>query len=161
MMGQLVVGAPSPQPCITRHLARFGALFPGDATANYDEALSLLQQDGAANHQRAEALLKKAVELNPKLADAYLQLGRLASEEHKQSEAEADFAQAIVADPQLAEAHYRLGVLYDREGKKDAARSEFEVHQSLLHQQSEAVEQQRRQIKQFVVTPRAPTAPKS
>ena len=66
------------------------------------------------------------------------------------------------AEPELAEAHYRLGVAYDRTGDAAGARRELARHDELVKAQAEAVEQQRRQVKQFLVvleggTPAPPT----
>jgi tetratricopeptide (TPR) repeat protein len=110
----------------------------------------------------AEALLKKAVVLDPRCAEAWLQLGILSYERHDLSEAMDDYRKAIEANPGLGEAHYRLGVAYDRTGESAKAKQEFELHSQIEKAQAEAVEQRRKEIRQFVIVPstQATAAPK-
>jgi lipopolysaccharide biosynthesis regulator YciM len=58
---------------------------------------------------------------------------------------------AIALDPQLAEAHYRLGVIYDRSGESAKAKRELQIHDEIEKSQADAVEEQRREVKQFLV----------
>ena len=153
MMGKVMLGSPELPACLAEHLARFAVLHPDNAEADYYEAMSLLRQNEAGNANAAAGLLRKAVTINPKFAAAYVQLGIMKAGEQRQSEAIADFERAIAADPQLAEAHYRLGRLYDRAGKAEQGRRELEIHQALVKAQAAAAEQERRQVKQFVVKP--------
>jgi Flp pilus assembly protein TadD len=62
-----------------------------------------------------------------------------------------DYQKAIARDTQLSEAHYRLGVAYDRLGRRDEARAQFALHDELAKQSAAEVQQQRLQIKQFIV----------
>ena len=151
MMGKVMLSSPELPACVREHLARFVALHPEDAEADYYEAMSLLRQHEAGNANAAAGLLKRAVTIDPKLAAAYVQLGILEAGEQRQSEAIADFERAIAADPQLAEAHYRLGRLYDRAGRAEEGRRELATHQALVKAQAAAAEQERRQVKQFVM----------
>jgi Flp pilus assembly protein TadD len=80
-----------------------------------------------------------------------LQLGILQSSRRSFDRAIDFYEKAIDANPQLADAHYRLGMAYDRTGKRDKAEAEFRVHDELVKRQSEAVEAQRREVKQFLV----------
>ena len=72
------------------------------------------------------------------------------------------YEQAIAADPQLGEAHYRLGVAYDRLGEADKAKQEFQLHDQIEKAQAEAIERERRKVKQFLVVlqgqPASPSA---
>jgi tetratricopeptide (TPR) repeat protein len=98
-----------------------------------------------------DTLLNRAVAIDPKCADAYLQLGILASSQRDIQKAIGYYTRAIEAQPQLGEAHYRLGVAYDRTGQPEKARQEFQLHDELEKQQAAAVERQRREVKQFLV----------
>jgi hypothetical protein len=51
----------------------------------------------------------------------------------------------------MSEAHYRLGVAYDRVGEHDKARQEFQLHDEFKKRESEAIDRQRREVKQFLV----------
>jgi Flp pilus assembly protein TadD len=67
------------------------------------------------------------------------------------------YSKAIEANPQLSEAYYRLGVAYDRVGERDKAKREFQLHEEIEKQQKAAVEQQRREVKQFLVVEGQPS----
>jgi Flp pilus assembly protein TadD len=102
-------------------------------------------------------MLQKAVELDPKCADAWLQLGIISSAKQNFPAAIDDLTKAIEANPQLGEAYYRLGVAYDRSGDQTKARQEFELHDAIVKSQAEVVERQRKEIQQFVIAPSGPT----
>jgi Flp pilus assembly protein TadD len=91
------------------------------------------------------------VTIDGKCGDAYLQLGILSASEYTFGKAIDFYTKAIEADPQLGEAHYRLGVAYDRIGESAKAKREFQLHDEIKKQQAEAIERQRRQVKQFLV----------
>jgi tetratricopeptide (TPR) repeat protein len=101
--------------------------------------------------QQVETLLTKAVAIDPNCVDAYLQLGILYSSKKDYEKAIGFYTKAIKVDPQLGEAHYRLGVAYDRTGQSAKAKSEFLLHDEIEKKQADAIESQRREIKQFLV----------
>jgi tetratricopeptide (TPR) repeat protein len=104
--------------------------------------------------------LTKAVTIDPKCADAYLQLGILASSRRNLDKAIGYYTKAIGADPELDEAHYRLGVAYDRTGQPDKAKLEFQLHDEIKKREADEIERQRREVKQFlVVAPGKPGYP--
>jgi tetratricopeptide (TPR) repeat protein len=154
-MGKIQMAAPNPLACIEQKLARFVQDQPANAIANYLYAMAVLkrQQQSADKQamQQAEALLTKAVTIDPKCADAYLQLGILAASQHQIEKAIDYYTRAIAANPQLGEAHYRLGVAYDKTGQSAKATQEFQLHDEIKKQQDEAIERQRREVKQFLV----------
>ena len=83
--------------------------------------------------------------------DAYLQLGNLEYARHNLATAIDDYKKAIDVKPELVDAHYRLAVAYDRTGEKEKAAQEFQLHDELKKQQAAEIEQQRREVKQFLV----------
>ena len=101
--------------------------------------------------QRARKLLERAVALRPEYSEAHLQLGILAFAQRNYDAAIQEYKLAILADRQLGEAHYRLAVAYDHVGMPELAHEEFVLHDQIDKEQAEAVEEQRREIKQFVV----------
>ena len=160
LIGEVALAAPAPLACVREKLDRFRATQPSSADANYFSAMSLLKGGDAPNQHAAASLLEKAVVLDPKYAPAYLELGVLASRDHRDAEAIELYNKALAADPQQAEAHFRLGVAYDRTGKHTEAQQQFQQHDQLLAAQAEQVEQARREVKQFVVVPGdKPTTP--
>jgi tetratricopeptide (TPR) repeat protein len=155
LMGQIELEAPNPLACAEQRLARFVAQQPGSALANYYYAMALWKdqqhQEGQRLSQQIEALLMTAVTIDPECSDAYLQLGNLSSSRRNYAQAIEFYQKAISTNPELAEAHYRLGVAYDRTGKTVKAKQEFESHDEIKKKQAAAIEQQRREVKQFLV----------
>jgi tetratricopeptide (TPR) repeat protein len=149
-LGRIQMAAPSPLSCIESHLARFLAQQPANPLASYYSAVALLKREPDAQ-ARAQELLRKAVTLDPRCAPAFLELGILAFSQRQPQAAIENYLQAIQADPHLAEAHYRLAMAYDRMGMADKAKAELALHDQLEKEQAAAVEQQRRDVKQFVV----------
>jgi tetratricopeptide (TPR) repeat protein len=157
-MGKIELAAPNPLPCVDQKLARFVAQKPENADGNYLYAMALLkrQPQDAATLMKIESLLTKAVELNDKCSDGYLQLGILAASHRDLTQAIAYYQKAIAANPQLSDAHYRLGVAYDRVGEHQKAAEEFRMHDETKKLEAEAIDRQRREVKQFVVVPGQP-----
>jgi tetratricopeptide (TPR) repeat protein len=154
-MGKIEMASPIALTCVESRLQRFHEQQPGNATANYLYAVALLKEQGKAPDrmvlQQVESLLTKAVTIDPKCSEAYLQLGILYSSRSDYGRAAGFYEKAIEINPQLADAHYRLGVAYDRIGESEKARKEFQIHGEIKKSQAAAVEQERRDIKQFLV----------
>ena len=154
-MGKIEMAAPSPLPCVEEKLARFVRQQPNNARAHYFYAMAIWKRQelppNAHDMQQVEALLNTAVSIDKECADAYLQLGLLYFSRRDYTKAIAYYTQAIAADPQLGEAYYRLGVTYDRIGEADKAKQEFQLHDEIEKVQADAIERQRREVKQFLV----------
>jgi tetratricopeptide (TPR) repeat protein len=116
-------------PGYTERMARFAKLQPSNAWAQYYYAVSLWK-----HHEHAEevaALLNQALQLDPKLGEAYLQLGILHFDQGNLTLARKAFEQAIQVNPALEEAHYRLAQTYRRLGNQEAARQELAIYGQL------------------------------
>lgn len=154
-MGRIEMAAPSPLPCVEEKLARFARLQPENALASYFYAMAISKRQqlppDPKDMKQVEALLNRAVALDPKCADAYLQLGLLSFARRDYNRAIGYYTQAIAANSQLGEAHYRLGVAYDRIGATDKAKQEFKLHDAIEKSQADEVERERREVKQFLV----------
>ena len=154
-MGKIQLASPNPLPCIEQKLANFAQQQPGSSVAAYLYAMAILksQEQSADGHatQQAENLLTKAVTIDPKCGDAFLELGILSSSRRDFNKAIGFYTKAIDADPSLGDAHYRLGVAYDRIGESAKAKNEFRLHDEIQKRQADAVERERREIKQFQV----------
>jgi tetratricopeptide (TPR) repeat protein len=84
----------------------------------YELAVALEADDPAA----AEAAYRQALAIDPALADAHLNLGRLLHESGNSAAAETHYRQALAIDPEDALAAYNLGVaLQDQQRPRDAA----------------------------------------
>lgn len=154
-MGKIEIAAPHPLPCVVAKLERFETLQPNNSLAKYYYAMALWkQQDQATDPQkmgRVKDLLNKAVTLDPKCAEAYLQLGNLSAEKKQWEQAIGDYLNAIQADPKLSEAHYRLAVAYERIGQTEKATEQFQLHDEIARNQAAEIQRQREAVKQFQV----------
>ena len=155
-MGKLQSAGAAQAECFAERLARFAKLQPENALANYYYAVSLLKQrknpEDTQTAGQVESLLEKAVRLDPKLGDAYLQLGILYADQQDFSRAIVFYQNAVTASPELEQAHYRLAQAYRRTGEKVKAQQELELYQELSEKTEEEQERQRHEIQQFVYT---------
>ena len=154
-LGRIEMAAPAPLACVEPRLARFVRQQPENAQANYLYAMAIWKRHpqpiDPQELRQVESLLTKAVAIDPKCGDAYLQLGILSASRQHVEEAIGFYAKAVEANPQLGEAHYRLGVAYDRVGETAKAKQEFQLHDQIEKEQADAVERQRKEVKQFLV----------
>ena len=150
-LGKIDGASPTALPCVQERLSRFLQLQPANATANYIYAMALLRREGETSRARVNAFLLKAIALDPAYSAAYLQLGIAASARRQYPEAIAFYKQAIAADTLQAEAHYRLAVAYDHTGEPDKAKEQRDLHEAMERSRANAVEEERRQVKQFLV----------
>jgi tetratricopeptide (TPR) repeat protein len=153
-MGKVQLAAPNPLPCIEEKLANFARANPTNSEASYLYAMAILKSQAAPLNSeslnRVETLLTHAVNVNPKCADAFLQLGILKATQHDLPAAIEDYNKALAANPELSDAYYRLAVAYDRIGSRDKAIRAFAMHDKIVQQQTEAQEAERRSVKQFL-----------
>lgn len=146
--------SPSQAEEVIQKFRRFAELQPKNARALYYYAMSLWKgkraQDPDLDLRRIESLLSQAIALDPKLAEAHLQLGNLYSDQNKYPEAIPEYKRAIELESDLADAYYRLGQAYVRTGDKASAQERFEIYQKLREQHLADLERQRAEIRQFV-----------
>jgi cytochrome c-type biogenesis protein CcmH/NrfG len=107
-------------------------------------------EDPNLDLHQIEALLKTSLTLDPKSAEAHLQLGNLYSDQNKYADAIAEYEKARELDPDLADVRYRLGQAYVRTGQKARAQEEFAVYQKIREQHLAELDKQRAEIRQFV-----------
>ena len=155
LLGKMEETAAEPSACDEEKLARFAQLQPANARANYYYALTLLKHariagTGDASRQ-IELLLRKSTELDPKLGEAYSQLGILYSSEGDFARAKESLQRAVDAKPELGQAHYQLGQLYKRSGDDARARQELAIYAQCEKSEEEARERERRELRQFQV----------
>jgi len=154
-MGEVEIAAPSSLPCTETKLKRFVQMQPSNAIANLYYAISYWKEHGKRVDPETldvvETHLQRAVKVDPKCSEAYLQLGVLNASRADFKTASEYYRQAIAADAQSTEAHYRLGVAYDRLGEREKAADEFRIHDELKKKQAAVVDEQRKEVKQFLV----------
>lgn len=154
-LGKIEKTASAPLPCSEQKLARFAQEQPGNALANYYYAISIWKREkgseNPADFKQLEALLEKAVAIDPKLDEAYLQLGMLRFSRGDFEHAIRDYKKAIEINPQLGEAHRQLGLAYQRTDEKVKAQEEFQAYEQAENAEAAEIERQRREQRQFLI----------
>jgi tetratricopeptide (TPR) repeat protein len=154
-LGKMEQAAPDPLPCVEERLARFVRGQPENALANYYYAMALRKRDPSASNpatsQQFESLLDKAVQIDGRLADAYLQLGIAHAQKGDLANAVEAYKKAVEADPNLAEAHFRLARAYKQMGDSLRAEQELETHARIQKLEATEVDQQRRELRHFLI----------
>ncbi|HKW17033.1 MAG TPA: carboxypeptidase regulatory-like domain-containing protein [Terriglobales bacterium] len=153
-LGKMVQASPQPLPCSEEKLARFAHDQPTNAYADYYYALALWKRSSALDRltaEQVESLLKRAIAANANFAEAYLQLGIAYSSTGEDAKAIAEYERAVDANPQFGEGHFRLAQAYKKSGELAKAQREFRTYEQIQKTEAAAVEQQRREVRQFVV----------
>ncbi len=161
-LGKMEESAPLPAACGEETLARFVQQQPESALANYYYALIVWKRGRSSNTEadslRVEGLLEKAVRLDPQLAEAYVQLGIVRAGQGNFASAIDAYKKAIAVSPHLADAHYQLSLAYKRAGEEAKAHDEFQAYQQSEKSQHAQDERQRRELRQFVIILKDPSA---
>jgi cytochrome c-type biogenesis protein CcmH/NrfG len=148
--------SPSKAAEVTARLERLVQIQPDNAQARYAYAMSLWKssrtEKGPAESSKVEALLKSAVSLDPRFAEAHLQLGILYAQEGRASDALAQYETAVKLDPSLADAHYRLGQALVRRGDKSRGERELNISSQLHTRQMAESEAKNSQVLRFLYT---------
>jgi tetratricopeptide (TPR) repeat protein len=151
--------SPNQAQDVIQRFRRFSELQPGNALALYYYAMSLWKgkraEDPGSDLREVESLLQKSVSLDPKLAEAHVQLGNLYADQHEYAKSIPEYTRALEVNPNLPDAHYRLGQDYVHVGQKDRAQAEFEVYQRLRAQHLAEVDKERAEVQQFVYAAKA------
>jgi tetratricopeptide (TPR) repeat protein len=146
--------SPSQADEVIQRFRRFAELQPRNPQASYYYAMSLWKgkraQDPGLDLQQIEVLLKQAVALDPKYAQAHLQLGNLYSDQGKYSEAIPEYVKARELDPALGDVYYRMGQAYVHVGEKERAQEQFAIYQRVRAEHMAELDKQRADIRQFV-----------
>jgi tetratricopeptide (TPR) repeat protein len=125
---------------------------PADPWAHYYYArilTSIAQSTPKPDFEKAKTHLQRALGLNPRFAEAYVQLAILLQTEDQNQESLPLLARAVEYDPRLAAAHYRLGLAYRRLGKKVDATREFGVSEKLNAETQS--DREKRTVIQFLI----------
>jgi tetratricopeptide (TPR) repeat protein len=134
-LGEMYGVSPEMAKEISTRLARFVETHPNNALAHFQYAMSLRKDSGenagADDLRRVEDLLKRAVQLDPRLAKGFFELGVLQAEQQRYHDAVENLRRATVLQPSLSQAHYRLALVYQRTGRKDLAAKELETFRQL------------------------------
>ena len=133
---------------------RYAELEPKNPNAAYYYAVALWKGKRADDPEKivpqVESLLQKAIALDPRMADAHMQLGSLYSSQREYTKSIAQYQSALALNPDLSDAHYRLGQDYIHTGQKDLAQTEVEIYQKQRAQHLAEADKERAAVKQFV-----------
>lgn len=165
LLGKIEKASPTVLPCSEEKLGRFAREQPGNAMANYYNAIVLWKRNRGTTKsegaQQAEALLEKAARIEPKFGEAFLQLGILHFAQGKYEQAIRDYQKAMESNPLLSEPHYRLGLAYRRKQEEAKAEQEFHVYEEMTKAETAAWEKERHELRQFlIILSDQPFAPK-
>lgn len=134
-------------------LVDFAVKHPGNASAEtYGAAIVLHRTAEAKNLELARTLLEHAIAANPKLPEAYFQLGVLQQQQGKWEESKAALEQCLTLSPHLSRAHYRLGLAYSRLGDKAKARAEFDLQRKYSQEEKDQVNARLEEVTTFLVS---------
>lgn len=154
-LGKMERAAPDPLPCAAEKLARFAHDQPKNPQANYYLANSIwkrAQRNESADYiKRAAELSQAAIDADPKFADAYVLLGMTHAAGIDFKGAIELYQKALAADPNSTEAHYRLSQAYRRVGEEEKSKQELALYEEVQKAETEAVERQRRELRQFLI----------
>jgi tetratricopeptide (TPR) repeat protein len=149
----------SPADEVIQRFRRYAELQPGNATAQYFYALSLLKgkspEDSGPEFHVVESLLQKSIALDGTFAEAHLQLGNLYADQHEYAKSFPEYVRALELNPNLSDAHYRLGQYYVRIGRKDLAQPEFDAYQRLRAKYMAELDKEGAEVQQFVYSAKA------
>jgi tetratricopeptide (TPR) repeat protein len=155
-LGKMEKAGPDPLACAAEKLARFAHDQPANALANYYLAVAIWKRaqrnENPEYLRKCESLVQKAIAADPKLTEAYVQLGMVHAARADFRRAIEAYKKAIEVNPQSSEGHYRLGLAYKRVGEEGKSEHEMELYKQADKNETAAVEQQRREIRQFVIT---------
>src|SRR5882762_1005799 len=154
-LGKMEKSASDPLSCAEQKLSRFANDQPSNALANYYYAVSLWKRGRSSADPRSlkqmEAFLQKAIACDPKLDAAFVQLGVFYAAEGNPEQAISAYKKAIEVNPQPGEAHYRLALAYKRVGEEEKSEREMQLYKQADKTETAAIEQQRREIRQFLI----------
>jgi tetratricopeptide (TPR) repeat protein len=120
---------------VAKRIKRFMETNPDNPLAYYYGALCLWKgahgDKEGVDEARVEALFKKSLALDPRSADAHLQLGILYHDQRREQDAISEFDAAIRLKPDDPDAHYHLAQAYLRTGDKERGQEELQLYEKL------------------------------
>lgn len=135
-------------------LEAFAKKHPENAqAATYAAAALLHRATGEQDTAQAEVFLRQALAADPKLADAYFEMGVLDQMRLRWKESAASLEHAVALRPAYPEAHYRLSRAYAHMGQREDAQREIALQQKYSQQQKDSLNTRMQEVVKFVVKP--------
>ncbi|HEX7729143.1 MAG TPA: tetratricopeptide repeat protein [Terracidiphilus sp.] len=133
-------------------LAKYVEAHSDDAlAATYEASMIIDGQSTDEQQAHARKLLETAIRVNPKLAEAHLQLAMLDQNQTMWGESVPQLQEALKLKPDLAKAHYRLALAYWRTGRKDLAKEEMDLQKKYHQQEQDDLNNRLKQVTIFLV----------
>lgn len=133
-------------------LVEFSEAHPQNATlATYAAASILHKPSNATDMTTAETLLHTAIANDPKLPQAYFELGVLLQTQSKWQESIAPLETAIRLKPEYAQAHYRLSRAYSHAGRHQEAEQQIALNLKYSKEQEDNLNARMKEITTIVV----------
>lgn len=132
----------------------FAERHPKNASICTYAAEQILHQPGSKQDMEvAKRLLKNAIAADPKLPEAYYQMGSLYLQE-RQLMASADMLKkAIALRPSYASAHYHLAQVYARQKEPEKAKEEIELQKKYNQQETARLDANLKGVSIFLPAP--------
>ncbi len=135
-------------------LEEFARRHPGNARASTYAAASILKRPAAEQDTaRAEDLLRNALRADPKLTEAYYQMGVLAQQRSQWKESATVLEKAVALRPSYTEAHYRLARAYAHMGLREEAQKQTQLQQQYSLKEKDNLDARMQEVVTFLLKP--------
>lgn len=135
-------------------LEAFARRHPENARASTYAAASILKRPAAEQDTgKAEDLLQQAIRSDPKLTEAYYQLGVLAQQRSQWKESAAVLEKAVALRPAYPEAHYRLARAYAHMGLREEAQKQTALQQQYSLKEKDNLDARMQEVVTFLLKP--------
>ncbi|MDP9040019.1 MAG: tetratricopeptide repeat protein [Acidobacteriota bacterium] len=121
--------------------------------ATYAAAALLHRPAEHQNTEQAELFLRQAIAADPKLPEAYFELGVLEQGRLQWKESASSLERAIALRPAYTEAHYRLSRAYSHMGRREDAQREIVLQQRYSQQEKDSLNTRLQEVVKFIVKP--------
>ncbi len=158
-LSKAYLSSPDQAEDVIQRFRRYAELQPRNARAQYYYAMSLWKgkrsEAAGPDFDKVETLLRTSIKLDGKMADPHLQLGILYANQHQYAKSLPEYTRALQLDPDSPDVHFRLAEYYVHAGQKEHAKEEFAVYEKLNAQYHAAIDKEKAEVKQFVVSEQA------
>ncbi len=133
-------------------LEEFARRHPDNARAALYAATGILHRPAAEQDTaKVEQFLNQAIAADPKLAQAYYQLGVLEQQRSQWKQSAVVLEKAIALRPAYPEAHYRLSRAYSHLGMREQAQQQMALQQQYSQQEKDNLNARMQEVVTFLL----------